>query len=225
MKRCRIFLQALGVALTAVTVLTATTASAQTVQPTLLYRDQHDAVYTAPAAHVDKETFSTTMKSLNPFSPTPNAVYPMYTSTLNGNQRETITPPGGSSGDIVTYFSDTLDYNICCHGTINGNSHTVWLGTSPYNADKVTLQDIFTFVGVNVAVTIGTSGWSISGGLTSTTATWNGSVSNNWRIDHYYTGLAFDGYQVWVSHQATGEFKFGSAFYDIGAYDSTLLSG
>lgn len=199
-------------------------ASTEVKGPQLISRDQYDAVYTAPGVMVDKESYEAEYGKLNPFtkSKTAGDVSVLYTATLSGYNSKTITPPGGSSSSIDSEFDDNLTYNLCCHGSVDGDSHTHWWGTTPYNADRVKLSDKLTFKGVSVSIGAG-SGWSISGGSTSKTATWTGTVYNNWRIDHYYYGITFDGYDLWASHDATGDYKFGTSFYTINAYDSTWL--
>ncbi|HEY8343214.1 MAG TPA: hypothetical protein VIK75_09545 [Calditerricola sp.] len=147
----------------------------------------------------------------------------MYIAYLEGSNSRSITPPGGSTSSISSYYNDTLDYNLCCRGSVTGDSHTRWYGLNPYNADTVSLADTFTFRGVSVSLSAGSGGWSISGGASEKKATWKASLNNNWRIDHYYSGLTFNGFELWASHDATGEFKFGYTWYTINAYDSTWL--
>lgn len=117
--------------------------------PQLISRDQYDAVYTAPDGVVDKKSYVAKYEKFNPFeSKIEGGVSPLHIVTLSGYNSMTITPPGGAADDIVATFDDTLNVGFTGSGSVDGNSHTYWLGLTPFNADRVTLTDQFTFTGI-----------------------------------------------------------------------------
>lgn len=199
---------------------------AKPFQPKLVHRDNHNVIYTAPAEEVDKQAFEAEMLLLDPLGQkkgklSNGEVSAQLTAYLSDTNIKEITPPGGSSDDIASYFSDTLVYGI--GGSLEGDSHTRWWGVDPYDADQLWLKDVWNFQGVSVSVSVSGSGWSISGGSTSKTATHEMDRLDNWRLDFYYDGLTFTGLNLWASHNATGEFAFGTSQYVVNAADSTWL--
>jgi len=140
---------------------------------------------------------------------------------LTGFNSETITPPGGSSGEIEVGFS-TLYTPSCgflsCSIYINGGkSYADWLGFTPFNARSITLTDKISTTGVAVSVSVPSGvGFSVSGSTVSLTST----VSNNWEINHSYSGIRFKSYILLTgpSQSDLASFTFGAHTYYLGTH-------
>jgi len=140
---------------------------------------------------------------------------------LTGFNSETITPPGGSSGEIEVGFS-TLYTPSCgflsCSIYINGGtSYADWLGSTPFNARSITLTDKISTGGFAVSVSVPSGvGFSVSGSTVSLTST----VSNNWEINHSYSGIRFKSYILLTgpSQSDLASFTFGAHTYYLGTH-------
>lgn len=142
-------------------------------------------------------------------------------ASLSASYTKTITPPGGSSGPIKVYFSSSDPYTIPeTRVTFNGSSYAKWLGSTPYNATKVTDTDTWKASGIAVSISLPPGiGFSGSGD----TATWTTSVSNNWQINHYFNNVQFNAFDIWaIDEYVSGTFQFGTSFWRIDAHDSSL---
>lgn len=142
------------------------------------------------------------------------------TQNFSGNNNIWTCPPGGSCANTNANFSSTAAFTCggcwTVYDTLNGHTRTAWLGCCPWNADTMYLADTWKQDGISVSVSFPAgAGFSGSGD----TANWNGSVGNNWQIDHYYNGLQF--YSGWalgcVHETASGTSQFGSSFYTTNA--------
>lgn len=122
-------------------------------------------------------------------------------------------------------FSDTITHPLLeTSATVDGSSRTAWLGSCPFNAASVHLQDTVCFDSVGFSVSVGGAGFSAAGGGCGE---WNGSVGNTWYINHSYSGLKGSGSLVapiWrVRQSSSGTYKFGSSFYTVVANGSTII--
>lgn len=189
----------------------------------IIYRGPHDVAYAAPDAPVDKKAFQAEFKRRQQDNTLDGDFQTQAYRGLAGSNRLYITPRGAPGHYIEVEFGEgVLSYG----GRVeirNGESSTAWLGGNPFNADTVWLTDAITVRGLNLSVSIGGGGWSVTGSSVDKTITWTGSVNNNWRIRHEYHGITFHGTGVWVGHNASGRFKFGSSYYTVGASDSSWL--
>ncbi|NBI27453.1 hypothetical protein [Chengkuizengella marina] len=137
--------------------------------------------------------------------------------SANINDYDSMTYNGST---MYAQFDSTINYNICCTTEVSGDSRGAWLGSNPFNADKVTLADSISFTGVTVSVSVPASaGFSVSG----STASWTDSVNNTWQMNHYYNNISATGFDIYVSQSTSATFKFGSSFYTPTASDGTWL--
>lgn len=133
---------------------------------------------------------------------------------LKSTGSQTVKPPAGAAGTITTSFSSNLVVsNINTLVTVSGNSSAKWWGSSPYNASAVGLTDqiwanSLSFTGVSVG-----SGWGVSLGGVTATATFGNEVPNNWANIHSYSGVQFSGLLINVNQNATASFRFGSTTF------------
>lgn len=208
--------------------------TAKTPQARVIYEDGSSTVYAGPTERVDKKEFvqqwnaerdaerDAKREAMRRQATSTDEVTIMATAYLEDDNTKTISP-GGESDEINVNFEDTLDYNLCCTGFITGDSWTGWYGGDPWYADTVRLTDKWTFRGVNLSVSASGKSWSVTGNLAQRVATWSEDIDDNWWLGHDYDEVVFDGFDVWVSHTAIGEFKFGSQWYEVQAYDSSWL--
>jgi hypothetical protein len=121
-------------------------------------------------------------------------------------------------------FDDTVSHPFFeTSATVSGSSRTAWLGTCPFNANRVTLADQVCMDAVSFSVSVGGAGFSNSGGGCGS---WSAAVSNNWQITHHYSGVkgsAGIGAIYRVRRSSTGTFQFGTVFYSPTANDSFLI--
>jgi hypothetical protein len=120
-------------------------------------------------------------------------------------------------------FDDTVSHPFFeTSATVSGSSRTAWLGTCPFNAEKVTLKDTICLDAVGFSISVGGAGFSSSGGGCGS---WSGSVTNNWQITHVYSGVHGScACAIWrVRQSSAGTYKFGTTFYTVTANGSLLI--
>jgi hypothetical protein len=138
---------------------------------------------------------------------------------LAGTYTKTITPPGGTSGNITVHFESTADYpHPESWVNFDGSSYAKWLGSTPYNATSVQLSDHWHVDGIGVTVSV-PPGFSGGGGDLYLTNT----VTNNWKVTHTFNNLHFNCLCWGVAEDATATFQFGTSFYTIQTNDSALV--
>jgi hypothetical protein len=133
-----------------------------------------------------------------------------------------IVPPNGSGGSITSQFNASwkradLGLGGICYA-ISGTSKTSWLGSVPFNANKVQLVDQWHTDGIAISLGI-PGGVGFSG--TGSTIKWSTSLSNVWTLSHnfvdvWFTGLIFTGW--W--EQATGYYTFGGDSFNVNSFKS-----
>jgi len=98
----------------------------------------------------------------------------------------------------------------------SGHSRGAWLGLNPFNADNMYLSDSWSANGIAVSFSCCPPGAGFSGSGGS--ASWSGSVANDWQIDHFFDGVQFDyGALFSVSEGGTATAQFGDQFYSTSA--------
>lgn len=223
-------LAGLSIVVSVVTIFASSMAAAAAPEPKIIYQDEHNVVLAGPDVPVDKKAYDAELmklitKILNDRTQarldTPEGdIRALYTANFQDSETRQVTPPGGSSGTIASFFNDTLNYGITGSGYVDGYSGGRWYGTNPEDADKITLTDTFTWRGVGISVSVSGSGWTVSGSTTQKQAVWTGYIYNDWILNHVYYNLRFNGYNMWFAHDATTELKFGNTYYTISAYKS-----
>lgn len=110
-----------------------------------------------------------------------------------------------------------------------GRANTAWLGSTPYNADHVSMENKIWFYG--------TGGLTISGAIdpdgpslgvelsfTSNSVKWEFDEDNNWRISHDYAGIQGKRWIMTSSGQSvTATYKFGTAYKTVQANDDKII--
>jgi hypothetical protein len=134
------------------------------------------------------------------------------TTTLSDSGSRVVQPPGGLNGEITTGFTSQV-YGGANAGsvTVSGDSYARWLGTTPRDADSVSLTDKFWVANAGASVSIPPGvGWS--GGTAE--ATYSNDFGPTWESYHNYADVKFDGVLFSYSQTSTGGFRFGSqTFY------------
>jgi hypothetical protein len=148
--------------------------------------------------------------------------------SLSSSNSETITPPGGNSGEIFasgTSFVQVPFFEGSANFTDN-QSTVAWLGLQPFNADNVIQTDewqVDTF-GFSVTVSNPPSG-SVS--TSNGDVQWQTTVANNWMSAHSWDQVGFDagllGSIYRVRFNETGAFQFGSSFFATTGSDSAIV--
>lgn len=138
----------------------------------------------------------------------------------SGYNEITACPSGGSCNKVTTQFSSTK-INDCgfwtCTRDISGQSHGYWQGTSPWNADDMTLGDKWNQNGCSVSVSY-PAGVGITG--SGDTAQWDTqSGVATWQMHHYFNGIRFTTYSCFTSfwEYSTTTARFGSTWYSTTA--------
>jgi hypothetical protein len=103
---------------------------------------------------------------------------------------------------------------------MDGQSRALWSGATPYNCDELMLETAIKLTGVGISVTAGSSGFDISGGLTSKTLSMSDTIEDNYQKIQNYTDVTFDGVDLFYRHTATARFTFGVNTYYTNATDS-----
>lgn len=160
---------------------------------------------------------STSQNSLHfPASKSPSAVGSGVVPLVTGSggsitaEKDVVVPTSGS-GTFATGFSSSYTQGGATPHWVNiaGSSWAYWLGSTPYNADQVSLSDSWWISGLGVSVSIpGGVGFSTS----NDTATFSNTVLNNWRNDHNFSGIDFSA-ALFVSgpyESATSSMTIGS---------------
>lgn len=125
---------------------------------------------------------------------------------LRGNQYWTIRPPSGSSGSLGGTFESyaawsNLDTKVAFS---SGYSKARWLGSSPFNLAKIALSDrLWVTALTGVGINGGTSGAGVSATFGSKSITMTSSRTNEWRVDHSFSGQSFTGPLFTVGQNAT----------------------
>jgi hypothetical protein len=130
--------------------------------------------------------------------------------------------PSGVSGTIKVHQQSTVQYpGLETWTDFDGSSYAKWLGSTPWNASKITLTDALHTDGIAVSVSIPPGG-SFSG--SGSDATYTNSVSNSWQISHTFYNIHFSCLICYgVRHTATATFQFGTKFYTIQTHDDALV--
>jgi len=113
----------------------------------------------------------------------------------------------GSYIEGQSYFHGArTDYITSQEFIGDGNTKGYWWGSNPYYANLITLA-----ISVSISVPAGL-GFSTSGD----TATYSGTWSNAWSVQHYYNNLDGTGLSIYDEDQNDGEtFRFGSTDYTL----------
>lgn len=107
-----------------------------------------------------------------------------------------ICPNDGSCGNMYDYFYTTTTGQYCIDACLeiqyhvtNGEADTEWLGSSPYNANKIAVSTSVWVGGVGVSV--GASG--VTGSVTNITngKAFSYSVNNNWEVSTSFNSIYF----------------------------------
>lgn len=125
---------------------------------------------------------------------------------------------------IYAKFDSTVTYGVFTDLRVNGSSRIYWGGTNPIRCTKIKMEDSFVISGVTVGFSFSSDGkWSVTPGVVNATATWSDSYNDEYAIDHVYSNLDFNGYEVYLKQSTTGYFTFSTTTYQTTAVDSSLL--
>lgn len=189
----------------------------QTSDYVYLKDSKHEKVIVPSASVTDKESFEPPVIEMEPgdiLDRENTETRKLLKAYLSDNRRMNC-----NGSYIKSLFYSTLDYDRVC-GEVDGSSMGAWMGANPYNADKVTLGDSYSFSGLAISVKVPAgAGFSISG----TSASWSDSITNNWLMFHQYSGIGYSGYGLHFRQDTSATFKFGYRFYTVNASDSSLL--
>ncbi|MEV4517928.1 hypothetical protein AB0K00_54345 [Dactylosporangium sp. NPDC049525] len=147
---------------------------------------------------------------------------------LTPSASKSITPPGGTTGNINAYGTTTADvtrpfpYLVPCQVNYRNSTSTVsWTGSKPYNATNVTQTDTWDTDSIGVSITIS----SPPGGSFSPakgTQQWSTTTGDTWRTTHSWNNIQMRscawGRITGVNFNESGSFQFGSAYYGVQAY-------
>lgn len=145
---------------------------------------------------------------------------------LFASKVDSITPPGGSAGNVQETFTDSLPYDGGLPTTgvsFCGNSAAKWLGHKPYDATQVDLINDWHVDGWIISVSYPAGiGITFSGqDLTDTVST-----TNYWATyeDYSTCPIHFGGLLTGASQSVSGRYKFGANNYLRGpATDSAFI--
>ena len=140
--------------------------------------------------------------------------------TIHGYHAVTITPPGGSAGTFnqgfTSHYSSGCGLITCTINVSSGSSYTHWLGSKPFNANRMSLTDKVWVGGTNISVSVGSSpsaGISVS----NSTVTMSSAVSNTWRVEHEFYNIKFSTHiAMWGPYENSADSATFSwkTFYD-----------
>jgi hypothetical protein len=100
---------------------------------------------------------------------------------------------------------------------VNGDAHSSWNGSTPFNADTQYLDVRWQVWGGSITVSFPPGG-SFSG--TSDSVYFHGQVDNNWHVDLYYNGVHFSASNInQILEYDTGTSRFGGTYYQTGGSD------
>nr|MDT0660742.1 hypothetical protein [Micromonospora sp. DSM 115978] len=140
----------------------------------------------------------------------------LATGTVSDSYSRSITPPGGSAATATVGFSSpwTSSWGVTT-GTItigNGRSWARWLGSNPFNANSVSLNNSVWVTGVNITISVPPS---LSASVSNNTVSFGNSVSNNWRNEHYFSNIRFSThvYIYGPYESASSAMRFGSTTF------------
>ena len=120
---------------------------------------------------------------------------------------------------LYAAFDASLDDNGF-GSSMNGQSRAFWSGANPYYCDEIVLETAVQLTGIGISVTVGSSGFDVSGGLTSKTLSMDDTIENDYRKYQNYSNVTFDGVDLYYRHTATAKFTFGVNTYYTNATDS-----
>lgn len=136
-----------------------------------------------------------------------------YRYTLSGSYYQ----PYGN-GSLGSWFNSNLDFDLPRGFTtritvIQSTSYALWSGTTPqYNATTIQITDSFTFYGLGISVSVGTSGGGGSFSIVGNTVNYVGSVvSNVWYTGQMCSNVTGSGALTSFAEQSTAHFFFQSA--------------
>jgi hypothetical protein len=124
---------------------------------------------------------------------------------------------GYNGSSVGVNFSDH-DAGSCgvwtCDDYIDGQSHTDWWGSSPYNATAMDLNDTITETGCALSVNVSwPPGVGFGGG--GDRVYWDsGYVGPTWYINHYYSGIHFWTYcaRWYITQTSQANARFGFTY-------------
>ncbi len=100
----------------------------------------------------------------------------------------------------------------------DGTSCTRWMGTSPYNADSISHNDILSCSGVgSMSIGCNPSGPNVSATISGHSATFAYSLSNTWQINVDFNYKLIGLLAAWnLGMRTSSVVQFGSNFYTWG---------
>lgn len=180
--------------LTRVAALAATAAVALTAAPMAASAATTGPAKVSAAANLPRSNYRSPVVYLAP-SGTANGATPQVTgngSSISGYHGVSICPEG--CGTLAQRFDTTYQASVgvftSCFQNMNGTGYASWGGTSPFNADNMTLNQNIWVSGVGVAISISTSpGASVS--ISNNTIYFSEAATNNWQLSHSFTNARF----------------------------------
>jgi hypothetical protein len=143
-------------------------------------------------------------KGVNPLATRANS------GTLKGTGDKVIKPAGGSSGGLYDAFTSTVKVTST-YTNMNGSSQGVWEGSSPLNANKISLLDTISTTGVGITLSAGPVGSSF--GWASGVWSYSTAFANQYMLSHNYSGLQFQGAVLTITESSQVAATFGTATY------------
>ena len=157
--------------------------------------------------------------------------WPPCQFNIHKTATRTITPPGGSSGQLKsegTAFVDVYTIPTCCFTKAdyyNTTSYSQWTGGNPWNATSIKHTDVWDIDYLAVSVSFGgTPSGTIN--LGSGRLSYENTEEDTWRVQHnvQHMYLKVSGGRITkVKYEVHGSYGFGSTFYTTDAYSSVAL--
>lgn len=143
-----------------------------------------------------------------------NGITPQYVTREDSDSARATRNVLSSYIEGNSYFHGArTDYITSQEFIGDGYTNGYWWGSNPYYANLITLASSIKLSGISVSISVPAGlGFSTSGD----TATYSGTWSNAWSVQHYYNNLDGTGLSIYDEDQNDGEtFRFGSTDYTL----------
>lgn len=148
----------------------------------------------AAVVNVPQSNYSSPIEYVAP-SATAKSITPQVTgngSSISASHSVTICP--GDCASLAQSFNTTYQVGIgiitSCIQNVNGNGYATWDGSSPFDANKMTLAQNVWVAGVGVSISVGGSiGAGVS--VSNNTIYFSESATNTWQLSHSFTNASF----------------------------------
>lgn len=130
-------------------------------------------------------------------------------------------------GRVDAFLSSRVTWNWHLgNGTINGLGNGQWHrgNTGITNVDQITMTNLFTTTGVRPSFTVGSSGWTITNGISSSSLSFTSQAFVTPVISHSFSNLRFHGVNLSIRQTVTNTFRFGHASHTVQATQMMFLS-